>query len=122
MKILICEDDPTLMLDLWQLLHGQGHSVCGIARSTDDCMDTAATSRPDLVMVDEATQGGLSGASLVETLTCSGIPAVLLSADPQSRGSATSAGAVLGIPFTEAALASVMARVGHLVGAQETAA
>lgn len=122
MKILICEDHPTTALDLWWLLHEQGHSICGIARTTTACLEKVVQSCPDLVMVDEDVADSLTGASLVATLAMSGLPSVLISGEPHSAAGATTARAVLPKPFSEAALASVMARVDRLLDERETAA
>jgi CheY-like chemotaxis protein len=111
MKILICEQCATTALDLWWLLHEQGHSICGIARSTSDCLEKVAQKQPELVMVDDGLQDGLTGGSLVETLAMSGFPAVIVSWEPHRVAAGSSARAVLQKPFTEAALASAMARV-----------
>jgi DNA-binding response OmpR family regulator len=121
MKILICEESPTLALDLWWLLHEQGHSVCGIARSRLDGLEKVARSEPDLVMVDEDFEGH-RGRDLVEALSRSDVPAVIISEQPQWAAGSTSARAVLAKPFSEAALASVMARVDRPLGARATTA
>jgi CheY-like chemotaxis protein len=110
MKVLICEENATVALDLWWLLHEQGHRVCGIARSTSDCLERVAQKEPDLVMVDNDLQDGLTGSSLVETLAMSGFPSVIVAWEPHTVPP-TSARAVLQKPFSEAALASAMARV-----------
>jgi DNA-binding response OmpR family regulator len=110
MRVLICEESPTLALDLWWLLHEQGHSICGIARSRMDGLEKTARSDPDLVMVDEDLEGR-RGRDLVEALSRTDVPAVMISGDAKSAAGATSARAVLPKPFTEGALTSVMARV-----------
>ena len=111
MKVLICEENATVALDLWWLLHEQGHSVCGIVRSTSDCLEKVAQKEPDLVLVDDNLQHGLTGSSLVETLAMSGFPSVILAWEPHAVSPTSSARAVLQKPFSEAALASAMARV-----------
>ena len=120
MKILICEESPTTALDLWWLLHELGHTVCGIAQTRLDGLEKVARTGPDLVMVDEDIEGG-QGRDLVEALSRSGIPAVILSGDLPSVAWVTSAKAVLPKPLSEGSLISVMARVERSLGAAELA-
>lgn len=113
MKIVICEENPTLALDLWQLLHQQGHCICGFAKSTTDCLEKVALTCPDLVVVDDEAREGLTGLSLVETLEMSGFPSVVISGEPQEVVPRTSARAVLGKPLSEAAVAAAMAKASR---------
>ncbi len=113
MKVLICEASATVAIHLWWLLHEQGHHVCGIARSTSDCLEKVVQKQPDLIMVDDQLREGLSGSSLVETLAMSGFPSVIVAWEPHAVSTTSSARAVLQKPFSQAALASVMARVGR---------
>ena len=121
MKILICECSPAVALDLWCLLHEQGHSVCGIAHSTLDGLEKVARFQPDLVMVDEDWEKG-RGRDLVEALTRSEVASVLLSSDLPSAAWGTSAMAVLPKPFSQGALASVIRRLDRGLGASGTVA
>ena len=113
MRVLICEGNATIALDLWWLLHEQGHCVCGVARSTSDCLDKAVEKRPDLVMVDDHMEDSLTGIRLVETLAMSGFASVIVSREPHRVASTSSARAVLPKPVCEAALASALARAGR---------
>ena len=121
MKILICEESSTTALDLWWLLHELGHTVCGIAQTSLGALEKVARSQPDLVMVDEDIDGG-RGRDLVEALSRSGVPAVILSGDLPSVAWGTSAKAVLSKPFSEGSLTSVMARVERRLGGAEMVA
>ena len=111
MKVLICEENAVIALDLCWLLHEQGHTVCAVVKNTTACLEKVAECRPDLVMVDDDLQDGLTGLSLVETLAMLGFPAMIISGEPQSVARTTSARAVLSKPFNDAHLASTMARV-----------
>ena len=114
MKVLICEADPTIVLDLWCLLHGQGHAICGMARSCSRCLETIARTRPDLVVVDvDVAEGEGSGhPGLVEVLAQLGIPSIVLASDDQTLlPPAASVQVVLKTPFNEAMLAIALAQV-----------
>lgn len=117
MRIVICEAGPTIALDLWQLLQDQGHSICGVARNTTDCLGRVAQSRPDLVMVDDDLREGLTGLSLVETLAMTGFPCVVISGRPRAAMRRSSARGVLKKPVSGGPLAALMARVDRQAGA-----
>lgn len=113
MKILICEESPTLALDLWWLLHDQGHMICGIARTRLDGLEKVARFQPELVLVDEDLGGSRGGRDLVEALSRCDVPSVIITGDGHSAARGTSARAVLPKPFSEADLVSAMAKVGR---------
>ena len=106
MKVLLCEGDPTVALDLWWLLHEQGHHVCGIVRDGAKLLPKAEQTRPDLVMLAGEACDARSGLSLGDTLARSGFAYVLVSRD----ATASSGRTVLRKPFTQACLATAMAR------------
>jgi CheY-like chemotaxis protein len=116
MKILICVANPVVALDLWWLLHQQGHLICGTARNSGQGLEKDARTHPDLVIVDLDLSDGATGFDLVERLERSGFPSMILAGDPQSVAPSTAARAVLRKPFSEGHLAMAMAKVARSAG------
>lgn len=113
MNVLIYEGNPTTAMDLWSLLHEEGHTVCGIARDPAKCMAKMARLQPDVVIVDDVLRSVAFGPDLVEDLARSGVPVVIVTDQPQSERSCSRAGAILRKPLTQVGLASAMARVAR---------
>ena len=112
MKILICEDNAVIAMDLGFMLMDLGHTICGTATNSVECMEKVALTRPDLVMVDLNLGDGLTGIGLVEALAQLGLPSVIVSGETQALITRTSAKAVLSKPFDEERLAQALAAVG----------
>lgn len=113
MRVLICDYDASTVLDLWWLLHEQGHSICGVVRDADRCMEKVVQTRPDLVMVDQEMWDGSTGSHVASTLEQAGVLSVVLTDDPQTVPAVTPTKVVLKKPFSEALLATAMARVAR---------
>jgi response regulator NasT len=52
MRILVCEDETIIRLDLCRLLERHGFQVCGEARDGEEAVELARTLEPDLVVMD----------------------------------------------------------------------
>jgi response regulator NasT len=52
MRVLVCEDETIIRLDLRQLLEGAGLTVAGEARDGSEAVRLAAELQPDLVLMD----------------------------------------------------------------------
>lgn len=114
MNILIYEGNATTALDLWGLLHGQGHKVCGVVRDLGRCLDQLAESPPDLVILDDALRSVALGPDAAEAIARTGVPVLIVGGEGGGDGAAEGAsGPVLRRPFTDERLASVMARIGR---------
>jgi AmiR/NasT family two-component response regulator len=112
MKVLICEADPTIVLDLWALLHVRGHAVCGVAQACRTCLERIALTRPDLVVVDAGlTDDRPASPGLVEVLDQLSIPSILLVSEDRPLPVSATPQAVLRKPFSEAMLANALAQV-----------
>jgi signal transduction histidine kinase len=67
-QVLLVEDEPITALELKQRLIRLGYPVVGIARSAPEALAFAATTRPDLVMVDVCLQDQMSGIEVAARL------------------------------------------------------
>jgi two-component system, response regulator PdtaR len=52
MRILIAEDEALIALNTQAALEAAGHSVVGVAMTSDEAITLAASCRPDLVLMD----------------------------------------------------------------------
>ena len=52
MRILVCEDETIIRLDLCRLLERQGFEVCGEARDGEEAVELARSLEPDLIVLD----------------------------------------------------------------------
>ena len=52
MRILVCEDETIIRLDLCRLLERHGFQVCGEARDGEEAVELARSLEPDLVVMD----------------------------------------------------------------------
>jgi CheY-like chemotaxis protein len=111
MDIVICEDNPVIVLDLSWMLEDLGHHVCGTADTAIKGMEECAQHRPDLVLVDLNLAEGRTGLALVNTLAELCIPSVIVSGETNTLPKTTWAKAVISKPFNEATLARALASV-----------
>ena len=111
MKILICEDNPVIALDLEIMLEEIGHEVCGAVGSSAECLALVAVARPDLVTVDLDLADGPPGLRLVRFLHERGIGSIIVSGQVSCLNEPHPASAVIPKPVDEARLASALSRV-----------
>jgi PAS domain S-box-containing protein len=80
-KILICEDEPIVALDIKRHLLRFGYSVAGIFPSGEEALAVMGTERPDLVLMDIRLQGKLDGIAAARRIYDEfSVPVVLLTA------------------------------------------
>lgn len=79
-RVLIAEDETIIRLDLRELLQAAGLEVCGEARDGADAVELAATTNPDVVVLDVKMPNldGLEAARRI--LAERSVPIVLLTA------------------------------------------
>lgn len=86
-KILIIEDEPLISMDLEALLEGDGHEVCGIARTHGEALKLVSDCNPDLILADIQLGDGSSGLDAVNELKQAGVsqetPVVFITAYPE---------------------------------------
>jgi CheY-like chemotaxis protein len=59
--ILIVEDELIVALDLSQAVEELGHEVAGTASTSEEAVELAQATRPDLVLMDIRLAGGVDG-------------------------------------------------------------
>ena len=79
MRILICEDNPVIALDLEMTLEEMGHEAAGHVTRSDKCLAHCRAAPPDLVLVDIDLADGPMGPGLTVQLADMGIPSVIVS-------------------------------------------
>lgn len=79
MRVLICQAESVIALDLEQFLLTHGYEVGGIAATSARAVELARERRPDLALVSGRLKDGHSGIALIEQLSQLGVPAVLVS-------------------------------------------
>ena len=62
MRLLIVEDDLLIAMELEYQIEDMGHVVSGVARTADEAVRLAETTRPDAVLMDLRLADGSSGA------------------------------------------------------------
>jgi DNA-binding NtrC family response regulator len=81
LRVLVCEDDPILALELEAMVVECGAVTCGSAASFDQARDLAGLTAPDLVLVDLHLDDGRSGPRLAEIFADRGLRIVVISGD-----------------------------------------
>ncbi|MGD8967984.1 MAG: GAF domain-containing protein, partial [Anaerolineae bacterium] len=80
-RILIAEDEAIVALDIKQTLERQGYAVSAVVSSAAEAIQECAETRPDLVLMDIALQGELSGVDAAHQIsTHFRIPVIYLTA------------------------------------------
>ncbi|HET9960332.1 MAG TPA: response regulator [Polyangiaceae bacterium] len=118
MKILVCEDQDSIRKMIEALVQARGHEVMAVSSGVK-ALDVAATSPPDLVLLDLMLPGPFDGFEVCRRLrsdpTTQAIPVVIISAldDDDSRARATQAGAAAYYtkPFSPIALLKEIERL-----------
>lgn len=78
-RVLICEDEPLVALDLEQMVYDAGHEPVGPARTFSDALEVADGARPSVAIIDLNLADGMTGASLARLLSQRGIRIIVLS-------------------------------------------
>ena len=80
-RILIVEDEAVTALDLKRALLGLGYEVVGIADNASDAVNSAASLRPDLVLMDIHLAGSVDGIAAASAIRgADDLPVVFLTA------------------------------------------
>lgn len=78
-RVLICEDEPLIALDLEQMVYDVGHEPLGPVRNFADALEAADSARPAVAIIDLNLADGATGANLARLLHERGIRIVVLS-------------------------------------------
>ena len=113
MKILICEDNPIIAMELGMTIEKMGHVASGYVTRSDRCMDRCRQNPPELVLVDIDLADGATGPALTKSLKELNILSVIVSGQTDSlRPSDHDALAVVEKPFVYEELRDVLERIG----------
>ncbi len=110
-RILVVEDEALVAAELQEDLQRMGYEVAGIVSSGDKVVETVASTKPDLVLMDVLLNGGVDGIDAAyQTQAEFNIPIIYLSAysdeETLRRASVTMPAAYLIKPFNERELAA----------------
>jgi signal transduction histidine kinase len=84
-KVLICEDESLVALDLQRQIQNMGHQVLGIASNSDRAIELVKHDRPDIVVMDVHLDGEVSGTALAKVLGQQfELPSIFLTGDSDS--------------------------------------
>ncbi|WP_028453894.1 two-component system response regulator [Chitinilyticum litopenaei] len=80
-RVLIVEDERIIAMDLKLQLQALGYTVCAVVPSGQQAIDTAASTMPDLVLMDIHLEGAMDGVEAARTIHQQlKIPIIFLSA------------------------------------------
>jgi DNA-binding LytR/AlgR family response regulator len=87
LRILVVEDELVTAMNIQETLEGAGHTVVGIARTSQDAVKAFKQHAPDLVMVDiqlsNEEEGGIRAAREMQTIRP--VPIIYLTANSEER-------------------------------------
>lgn len=122
-NVMIIEDEPIIALHISSIVKTLGHTVAGIARTRNEAVMLAASSRPELVLADISLADGSSGIDAVnEILESMDLPVIFITAFPERllTGERPEPAFLITKPFEPE---TVMAAIGQaLIVHRETAA
>jgi DNA-binding NarL/FixJ family response regulator len=78
-RVIICEDDPMLSLDLEHAIQDAGGHVCGAFASAEDALKFAEQERPELAIIDLNLADGATGVSVAAQMDKLGCKVVIIS-------------------------------------------
>ena len=78
-RVLICEDEPLIALDLESMVYDAGHEPVGPARTYSEALELAETARPGVAIVDLNLADGVTGAGVARALAERGVRIIVLS-------------------------------------------
>lgn len=82
MKVLIVEDEMIIAMRLEQFVIERGHQVCGLASTEEGAISSAATHRPDVVLMDlRLAHGGSGTEAACQIYKTLGIRSIVVSAN-----------------------------------------
>ena len=78
-RVLICEDEPLVAIDLEQMVYDAGHLPFGPARTYGEALELAESSKSSVAIIDLHLADGVTGASVARALAERGVRIVVLS-------------------------------------------
>ena len=80
-KILVCEDDPVLSMDMAAQIAALGHRPLGPVSNAAAALDVADMEKPDAAFIDLNLADGRSGLAIAREMHGRGVPVILCSGD-----------------------------------------
>src|SRR3954447_11605935 len=129
MRVLVCEDETIIRLDICQLLETAGHTVVGEARDGAEAVRLATELTPDLILMDVRMPELDGGEAARQILSARQVPIVMVTAfaerDIVQQASEAGAFGYLVKPFRQddvlAAITTAQARSTELADARTEA-
>ena len=85
-RILVCEDEQLIALDLKTRLERLGHVVVGMAASARQAIEIAEQLKPELALMDVHLEGSVPGTEVARVLSKEyGIPSIFVTAYSDSE-------------------------------------
>jgi CheY-like chemotaxis protein len=80
-KILICEDEKIIALDLEKLLTNLGYKICAVVDTGKKLIESAAMTKPDIILCDISLRGKMNGIEAYKKLLPDNpVPVIFISA------------------------------------------
>lgn len=110
LRVLVVEDEAAILMQLEVTIADGGHEVVATAMSSQEAIDLASATQPDLVLLDLHLLDGLTGFEVAKRVHATGKAAVIFMTANASRVSDDNEDAigVLAKPCSRAALNATM--------------
>ena len=80
-RVLVVEDEEIILADMQRQLRKQGYTIAGTASSGADAIRAAATTHPDIILMDLRLQGRVNGLEAARRIReTSAVPILFVSA------------------------------------------
>ncbi len=106
LRILVVEDDALIALLLAEMLKEMGHEPCGAAATEDSAVTQAASTQPDLIIMDVFLTSGGGVAAITRILQAGPVPHIMMTGAAVAR--LRPGGVLLEKPFMQRDLARAL--------------
>lgn len=112
MKILVCEDEPIIALDIQIVLEEAGYAVLGPVRAVSEARAFCAREMPEAALLDVSLSDGTTY-DLAGDLLLAGVPVLFLSGRQVEKRASLADVPVIAKPFDAAMLLEGIARLAR---------
>jgi len=85
-RVIICEDDPILAMDLESAVESAGATVCGVFATAAEALPAAQAIKPDIALIDLTLADGQTGIDVAAALSRLGCKILVLSGGERTDG------------------------------------